>query len=133
MMRLHTTAKTFPDAAGQVDWQRVLHVVSRSKPPCLQDLPDLVQFVAKKAGTADDAFLLHELEQFHKMHVPTNHVVKGGFYAHLAAFELSPTAHALFWTMACLKTQYSCPECKVRSDECKFSSGSDLKQCTTVW
>jgi hypothetical protein len=133
MMRLHATAKTCRDAAGQVDWQRVLQVVSRTKPPCLPDLPDLVQFVAKKAGTGDDAFLLHELEQFHKMHVPTNHVVKGGFYSQLAAFELSPTAPAPFWTMACLKTQYSCPASKVRSGECKFISATDLKNCTAVW
>jgi hypothetical protein len=132
MMRLHSCAKANRDASGTVDWRRVSQLVGRSKPPCQDDIPDLIKFVTKKAGTADSPWLLKELENFHKMHVPSNRSIKGPFFSQLAAFELDPTSPVPFFTMAILKTQYSCPEAKIKNGECKYISSGDLKQCLTT-
>lgn len=133
MMRLHACAKSNCDASGTIDWRKVSQLVGRSKPPCEPDIPDLITFVTKKAGTAESPWLLKEVENFHKMHVPSNRTIKGPFFAQLAAFQLDATSTVPFFTMAVLKTQYSCPEAKIRNGECKYISSTDLKQCTTIW
>ena len=127
LLRIHNAVKQHRMASGSVDWDKIRALVLRSKPPCQADVGFLMAFVARKAGSLDDAFLLQDLEGFHKMHVPTDRVVKGLFFQALAALELSPTNLAPFWTIAMLKTQYSCPDNKVRAGECKYLSVGDVK------
>jgi hypothetical protein len=133
LLRIHNAAKVNKTEDGHIDWEAVKRTVNRSKPPCHADAPFLMHFVSRKAGSLDEAFLLQDLENFHKMHVPTDRVVKGGFFESLASFELSPTNLAPFWTLAMLKSQYSCPPSKVKSGECKYISSGDVKCSSGLW
>ena len=133
LLRIHNAAKVNKTADGHIDWEAVKRTVNRSKPPCHADVPFLMHFVSRKAGSLDEAFLLQDLENFHKMHVPTDRVVRGGFFESLANFELSPTNLAPFWTLAMLKSQYSCPPNKVKSGECKYISTGDVKNSSGLW
>ena len=124
MLRIHKLARVRQLQGSEPDWDAVKVAVLRSRPPCAEDLPSLIAFVASCAGGIEAPFL-KDLVDFHRLCVnPEKQAVTGLFFKAVA----NELASAPYTAIAVVKTQYSCPKEKInRHKECVFLAPAELK------
>ena len=108
---------------GNPDYDRIMNAVARTKPPCADDLKELLRFVVVCSGGSDGA-LLKDLADFHREGVQSeNRSVRGIFFKDVADWNVGKV---FFLKIALVKTQYTCPDTRVVRKECLYISSSDM-------
>ena len=124
MMRIHKEASDYQFRGKNPDWDAITEAVTRSRPPCADDVPHLIAFVAALAGGARAPKFLNELVEFHRKTV-SDQKIGGLFFKSLADSLVS----APYVALAVCKAQYGCPPEKINKHrECVWITTSDL--CT---
>jgi len=145
MLRILASASELQRSCDCIDWGAVARQVKASKPPCEEDIDDLVGFVAVCAGGLDGQFLL-DLAAFHRHCVDSSQrKCRGWFFKAVAnmsfgssvsasasapasSVRASAQASAPLLKIALVKTQYSCPAEGVKRSECQWLTSADVKK-----
>jgi hypothetical protein len=126
-MKIAEAASKQQKKNGSVDWKYIQTVVARSRPACIDDIPDLAEYVRLFAGGVDFKYQ-RELASFVTANAPSRKmVVRGNFYKKLGAVNLGVENPVPQLRTAILKAMYiaGSKHCNP-GGEVKLLSSSDL-------
>ena len=120
MKIVNEASKTFP----KIDWKQVKKAVLKSQPPRPQDVPDMVDFVAKWGGLPTGTFV-KQLSELCSVFVPSERTVAAKFFSDLSALKFPAAEMPADFVAAFFFTHVNSKE-KVQDGQARYLQGSDI-------
>jgi hypothetical protein len=124
LRKLHNTYVLEQKRCAQVAFADVKLTVMRSKPPCVQSIPGMYQFMLKYSGGAAGA-MIRETEAFVKANAPSSRTVSPEIWDAIVCDFKGPEQAARF-RHGLLKLMYTDVGCKVTVGDIKKCGSKDV-------
>jgi hypothetical protein len=124
LRKLHNTYVLEQKRCAQVAFADVKLIVMRSKPPCVQSIPGMYQFMLKYSGGAAGA-MIRETESFVKANAPSSRTVSPEIWDAIVGDFKGPEQAARF-RHGLLKLMYTDVGCKVTVGDIKKCGSKDV-------
>ena len=111
-----------------VDKDKLLRSVVRSKPPCKDYVHILLKFV-ELCGGGENGQFLQELCRFQKMHCNTKVVLKADFWQAVYSLEFGAGTPCILFRIALCKAALQCPDQYVKNGTAKWITEANVKMC----